>query len=156
MPPPPPSCCDLNSDRAHPYHGEPPHTYTDPFGFTYRLCEQHYRSLVETLLRFERTRVARRLLGLYAPAPPKRLRPSGTRGRRAPLKATAQEQLVARQLAGLSLRQLAEVVGYSRSQLQASEHGRRPVSPDVAAWVRRVLDESGTVETESPDAPRGC
>jgi hypothetical protein len=151
MPGPGLPCCDLNSDRGHPCHTDPSHAYTDPFGFTYRLCEKHYRALVGTLLRAERTRLTRRFIGLYAPA--KRLRPSGPRGRAASSKATAHEQRVARRLAGLSLRQLSELVGYSRSQLQASEHGRRPVSPEVADWVRRVLDESGTVEAEVEGAP---
>ena len=49
-----PPCCDLGCDLAHPFHTTPPYTCTDAFGFTYRLCEGHYRALVVALARIRR------------------------------------------------------------------------------------------------------
>lgn len=44
-------CCDMGSDKAHPYRGTPAHTVVDELGFAYGLCDFHYEARVRGLLR---------------------------------------------------------------------------------------------------------
>lgn len=49
--PPPPPCCDIGSDKVHPYHGTPAHTVVDDLGFAYGLCDYHYEHWTRVLVR---------------------------------------------------------------------------------------------------------
>ena len=44
----PPSypCCEIGSDKHHPYTGTPPHTVILDPGFRFGLCDFHYTALV--------------------------------------------------------------------------------------------------------------
>ncbi len=131
-------CCDLgDGDGAPEFLGEV-FGWADPFGFRFRLCRMHYENLVRVLARADG--VCRPDGLTLAPELPRR--PTGHR-RAAPagaLEATADELRRAREQAGWSLRQLARAMDCSRSQLQAAEHGGRPVDRLVAVWVRSVLE----------------
>lgn len=40
--PPSVPCCDIGSDKVHPFRGTPAHTVVDELGFAYGLCDHHY------------------------------------------------------------------------------------------------------------------
>jgi hypothetical protein len=143
------ACCDFNSDRGHPYHTTPPYTYVDVFGFGYRLCARHYQALVTGLQKAERFRpVGAQARRAYRPLAPRSVRVPGD------AVATGEEQRRARTRVGWTLRRMQDELGRGRAQVQAAECGRRPVDPEVARWVRRVLDgvDTGTEEATG-DAP---
>ena len=39
-------CCDIGSDKQHPYVGPLPVNHIDILGFPYRLCDRHYAAYV--------------------------------------------------------------------------------------------------------------
>lgn len=49
--PPPWPCCDIGSDKQHPYRGTPAHTVVDGLGFAYGACDYHYAHWSRGLLR---------------------------------------------------------------------------------------------------------
>jgi hypothetical protein len=115
--------------------------YTDAFGFAYRLCPRHYENLVRALVAHEEVCLPASVV--LPEAAPKR--PTGHQRKAPPgvgpvADVSAEEQRRARAQVGWSLRQLAQAVDRSYSQVQASERGVRPVDPVVAVWVRSVLD----------------
>ena len=133
-------CCDLGPGDGEPVFAGEVWGYVDAFGFRYRLCRDHYERLLRVFAEAEDFRMGR---DWWEPDAP--LRRSSGHPRPAPPGApvaTGEEQRRARLTAGWSLRQLAREMDRSYSQVQAAEHGKRPVDPVVAAWVRTVLDEA--------------
>jgi hypothetical protein len=135
----PAPCCDLGDGDGEPVLTGEVFGWSDVFGFPYRLCREHYQSLVGVLARADG--VCRPDGLILAPEPPRR--PTGHRRTAPPgaVEVTGEEQRRARELAGWSLRQLARALDRSYSQVQAAERGLRPVDPLVATWARSVLGE---------------
>ena len=130
------TCCDLGTVKGT-VLAPPPFRYVDSFGYAYHLCAHHYQALVAGLQKAERFRP--RTVTKARPRP-RRLLPRSPR-QPGDAQATGEEQRRARRQVGWSLRRMEEEVGRSRGQLSAAENGKRPVDPDVARWVRAVLDE---------------
>ena len=120
-------CCDLgraDDDRDTPLPPTP-RRFRDALGFTYRLCEVHYRVLTRVLLAHERA-CSPRAFREHRAAPVVRT-------------VTGDDQRRARTEAGLSQRQLAALVGCTRSQVANAEQGAQAVAPVAAAWVVATL-----------------
>lgn len=118
-------------------------TFTGDFGFVYHVCETHYTAYWGGLRKAIRNRTKRTTAvpSLPTMGNPRR---AWRDPRRCGPHATGDEQRRAREAQGWSLRRLARELDRSYSQLQSAESGRRPVDPEVAAWVRRVLDGAPT------------
>jgi len=63
--------------------------------------------------------------------------------KRSPTEGAGEQLRQARELAGLTQRDLAHQLGWSRSLLAAAERGQRSVPPDIQAWARGVHDVTG-------------
>jgi len=136
----PAPCCDLgraDDDRDTPLPPTP-RRFRDALGFTYRLCEVHYRVLTRVLLAHEAVGARAGYVPAPEAAPRPGQRPTRAARRVAPAVSGA-DQARARRVAGLSQRQLAVRLARSRSQLAEAEAGRRPVDPVAAAWVATII-----------------
>jgi ribosome-binding protein aMBF1 (putative translation factor) len=148
------TCCVLGEVGTPAFTTPPTRAYTDALGYTYALCEVHYRSLVTGLLKAEHSRAVRRQEGRIAPweqrPPPLRKRPRRTKDGPA---ATPDEQRTARELVGWSIRRLAREFGLSYQQVQGAERGKRPVDQEIASWVRRILSAEDSSLADGDRAP---
>jgi transcriptional regulator with XRE-family HTH domain len=122
-------------------------TLTGDFGFVYQVCETHYAAYWGGLRQAIRNRTKRTTAVPSLPTMGNPRRAWRDRPKHGP-HATGDEQRRAREQAGWSLRRLARERSRSYSQLQSAESGRRPVDPEVAAWVRGVLDEPPSSQAE--------
>jgi ribosome-binding protein aMBF1 (putative translation factor) len=134
--------CDL-CDKAEigEWCREATRTVTDILGFVYHVCETHHASYWKGLREAVRNQTKRTTAVPSLPTMGNPRRAWRDRPKQGP-HATGDEQRQARDVVGWSLRRLAKELDRSYSQLQSAESGRRPVDPEVAAWVRRVLDDA--------------